>query len=51
MKLEPGVNIEMVPIDEGLAALVADPADAVFQRVRVTETNVMIERTLANKNI
>ncbi len=51
VKLEPGVNIEMVPIDEGLAALVADPADAVFQRVRVTETDVMIERTLVNKNI
>jgi hypothetical protein len=51
VKLEPVVNIEMVPIDEGLATLVADPTDAVFQRVRVTETNVMIERTLANKNI
>ncbi len=51
MKLEPGVNIEMVPIDEGLATLVADPTDAVFQRIRVTETDVMIERTLVNKNI
>ena len=47
--MEPGVNVEMVPIDKCLAAFIADSADAVFQRVGVTETNVMIERTLVNK--
>jgi hypothetical protein len=44
--MAPGVNVEVVPVDEGLSALVADPADAVLQRVRVPEPDVVLERTL-----
>lgn len=39
----------MVAVDEGLSALRADSAGSVLERVGVTDSDVMIERTLVDK--
>jgi len=40
------MDVEVMSVDKSLTTLVANSADTVFQRVWMSETDVVVERTL-----